>query len=78
MYSFFSAIHVDFALPPGKLAYEVLESDSSMEVCLVLANVGSFDLTSSLDIPVFVHLSTVPTGHTFYEQGQYSSNCMNM
>ena len=60
---------MDFALVPGKLVYEVLESESNLQVCLVLANVGSFDLTSSLNVSVFVHLSTVHAGHTLYEQG---------
>ena len=64
-----SAIHMDFALPPGKLVYEVLESESDLQVCLILANVGSFDPSSSLNVSVLVHLSTIQTGQSLYEQG---------
>lgn len=67
-----SAIHVDFSLPAGEMAYKVAEAGSSLEVCLVLANVGSYSLNATLTTPVSVHLSTLQINNTLYEQGYYS------
>ena len=65
-----AAIHVDFSPPPGKLTYEVIESAGSLQVCLVLANVGSYDVNATLDIPVSVHLSTLTQENTtMYDPG---------
>lgn len=66
---YYAAIHVDFSLPPGKLTYEVVESAGNLEVCLELANVGSYNRNSTLNTPVSVHLSTIQIDHTMYEQG---------
>ena len=61
---------MDFSPPLGKVAYEVVESAGSLEVCLVLANVGSYDVTSTLNTPVSVQLSTVPLNSIIHEQGK--------
>lgn len=64
-----TAIHVDFSLPAGNMGYKVQEAGSNLEVCLVLANVGSYSLNATLTTPVSVHLSTLQTNNTLYEQG---------
>ena len=66
-----AAVHVDFLLPPGKLTYEVAEGEGSLEVCLVLANIGSYGLDQTLNTSVIVHLSTIQTDNTTHEVGQY-------
>lgn len=50
--------------------YEVLEGASSLEVCLVLANTGSYDVNHTLATSVSVHLSTVQRNNTSYEMGK--------
>ena len=69
-----AAIHVDFSPPTGKLVYEVVEGAGSLEVCLVLANVGSFNKNSTLNTPVTVHLSTIQTAQTLYKPGEFDSS----
>ena len=69
-----TAIHVDFSPPTGKLVYEVVEGAGSLEVCLVLANVGSFNKNSTLNTPVTVHLTTIQTDQTLYKPGEFDSS----
>lgn len=68
----FSGIHLDFSPPTGKVKYEVLENAGSLEVCLTLANVGSYDSTVNLDTPVTVKLTAIETATkaTTYPPGQ--------
>lgn len=66
---------MDFSPPPGQLIYEVIEGAGDLEVCLVLANVGSYDINASLETPVSVHITTTQSeiNHTMHEPGKHES-----
>lgn len=43
------------------MEYKVAEAEGNLKVCLVLANVGSYNPNSTLTTPVSVNLSTLQT-----------------
>ena len=53
-----AAVHVDFTLPAGRKTYQVGENKRRLEVCLTLANVGSYSTDHSLAESVTVKLAT--------------------
>ena len=69
MYNY-TAIHIDFSPPIGSRTYQVVESAGYLNVCLFLANVGSYDHTATLPVPVTVKLSTKQTKTTFLPPGK--------
>ena len=69
---------MDFSPPPGKLVYEVLEGAGSLEVCVVLANTGSYDANHTLTTSVSVHVSTIQRNKTAYEMGETTQSKTNV
>ena len=69
----FIGIHLDFSPPAGKMSFEVKEGAGNLEVCLVLANTGSYDTSATLTTPVTVSLSTyvLEANSTSYAPGQF-------
>ena len=65
-----AAIHIDFSPPIGELEYVVSEGDGDLEVCLTLANVGSYTSGMTLTTEVTVQLSTTVTVLTFLPRGK--------
>ena len=51
-----TAIHLEFATAPGETSFCGSEKTGSAEICLRLANVGSYDSNDTLEENVTVHL----------------------
>ena len=54
--------------------YQALENESSLEICVVLANIGSYDSTAALSQPVTLRLSPRETKTSFLPPGLFH-NC---
>ena len=66
-----AAIFIHFNLPIGGRVYQVMENESFAEVCVILANTGSYDPTWTTSIPVSLTFSTEATKNSFLPSGGY-------